>query len=133
RDEVTQVTHVGTQITAGGDIGLISGSDQLYQRANISSGKDVNILSGGSVTFEAVKDLHQESHTKSKNDLAWTSSSGRGSTDETLRQTQVVAQGKFAIQAVNGLKVDLNHIDQKTVAQTIDVMVQADPQLAWLK
>ncbi len=133
RDEVTQVTHVGTQITAGGDIGLISGSDQLYQRANITSGKDVNILSGGSVTFEAVKDLHQESHTKSKNDLAWTSSSGRGSTDETLRQTQVVAQGKFAIQAVNGLKVDLHHIDQKTVAQTIDVMVQADPQLAWLK
>ncbi|WP_262377633.1 DUF637 domain-containing protein, partial [Pseudomonas poae] len=133
RDEVTQVTHVGTQITAGGDIGLISGSDQLYQRANLISGKDVNILSGGSVTFEAVKDLHQESHTKSKNDLAWTSSAGRGNTDETLRQTQVVAEGKFAIQAVNGLKVDINHIDQKTVAQTIDVMVKADPQLTWLK
>ncbi|MCV4116006.1 DUF637 domain-containing protein, partial [Pseudomonas aeruginosa] len=28
---------------------------------------------------------------------------------------------------------DLKHIDQKTVSQTIDAMVQADPQLAWLK
>lgn len=130
---MTHVTHVGSEINAGGDIGLISGSDQLYQGAKLTGGKDVNILSGGSVTFEAVKDLHQESHTKSKSDLAWTSSAGRGNTDETLRQTQVVAQGKFAIQAVDGLKIDINHLDQKTVAQTIDVMVKADPQLAWLK
>ncbi|WP_289847179.1 hypothetical protein, partial [Acinetobacter baumannii] len=25
------------------------------------------------------------------------------------------------------------HIDQKTVSQTIDVMVKADPSLAWLR
>ena len=34
---------------------------------------------------------------------------------------------------MEGLKIDLKHIDQKTVSQTIDAMVQADPQLAWLK
>ncbi|RUD94159.1 filamentous hemagglutinin, partial [Pseudomonas aeruginosa] len=39
----------------------------------------------------------------------------------------------LAIKAVEGLKIDLKHIDQKTVSQTIDAMVQADPQLAWLK
>ncbi|HBP6373637.1 TPA: hypothetical protein L6A07_00005, partial [Pseudomonas aeruginosa] len=97
------------------------------------SGNDLAIVSGGAVTFEAVKDLHQESHEKSKGDLAWQSSKGKGQTDETVRQTQIVAQGNLAIKAVEGLKIDLKHIDQKTVSQTIDAMVQADPQLAWLK
>ncbi|WP_049334311.1 DUF637 domain-containing protein, partial [Pseudomonas aeruginosa] len=61
------------------------------------------------------------------------SSKGKGQTDETVRQSQIVAQGNLAIKAVEGLKIDLKHIDQKTVSQTIDAMVQADPQLAWLK
>ncbi|MDB6434625.1 DUF637 domain-containing protein, partial [Pseudomonas aeruginosa] len=125
RDEVTDVKAVGSQISSGGD--------QTYQGAKLESGNDLAIVSGGAVTFEAVKDLHQESHEKSKGDLAWQSSKGKGQTDETVRQSQIVAQGNLAIKAVEGLKIDLKHIDQKTVSQTIDAMVQADPQLAWLK
>jgi filamentous hemagglutinin len=85
------------------------------------------------VTFEAVKDLHQESHEKSDSNLAWQSSKGQGKTDETLRQSALIAQGNLTIKAVEGLKIDLKQIDQKTVSQTIDAMVQADPKLAWLK
>ncbi|HBO5242125.1 TPA: DUF637 domain-containing protein, partial [Pseudomonas aeruginosa] len=133
RDEVTDVKAVGSQISSGGDLTLLSGGDQTYQGAKLESGNDLAIVSGGAVTFEAVKDLHQESHEKSKGDLAWNSAKGKGQTDETLRQTQIVAQGNLAIKAVEGLKIDLKHIDQKTVSQTIDAMVQADPQLAWLK
>ncbi|AZF08401.1 Putative large exoprotein, ShlA/HecA/FhaA family [Pseudomonas sp. R2-37-08W] len=133
RDEVTHVTNVGTEIKTGGDLSLVSGGDQLYQRAKLDSGKDLAITSGGAVTFEAVKDLHQESHEKSKSDLAWTSAKGKGNTDETLRQSELKAQGELAIKAVNGLKIDIKQIDQNTVSQTIDVMVKADPQLAWLK
>ena len=133
RDEVTHVTNVGTEIKTGGDLSLVSGGDQLYQRAKLESGKDLAITSGGAVTFEAVKDLHQESHEKSKSDLAWTSAKGKGNTDETLRQSELKAQGELAIKAVNGLKIDIKQIDQNTVSQTIDVMVKADPQLAWLK
>ncbi len=107
RDEVTRVTNVGTEIKTGGDLSLISGGDQLYQRAKLNSGKDLAITSGGAVTFEAVKDLHQESHEKSKSDLAWTSAKGKGNTDETLRQSELVAQGALAIKAVNGLKIDI--------------------------
>jgi len=34
---------------------------------------------------------------------------------------------------VQGLKIDVKHVDQQTVSQTIDAMVDAEPQLAWLK
>ncbi|WP_163030671.1 DUF637 domain-containing protein, partial [Pseudomonas viridiflava] len=107
--------------------------DQKYQVAKLESGKDLTIQSGGSVTFEGVKDLHQESHEKSKGDLAWNSMSGKGNTDETLRQSELVAKGELAIRAVDGLKIDIRQIDQQSVSQTIDAMVKADPQLAWLK
>ena len=133
RDEITDVTAVGSQVSAGGDITLLSGGDQKYQAARLESGNDIAIVSGGSVTFEAVKDLHQESHEKSKSNLAWQSAKGKGQTDETLRQSQLIAQGELAIKAVEGLKIDIKHIDQKSVGQTIDAMVQADPNLAWLK
>ena len=133
RDEVTHVTNVGTEIKTGGDLSLVSGGDQLYQRAKLESGKDLSLISGGAVTFEAVKDLHQESHEKSKSDLAWNSSKGKGNTDETLRQTALISQGDLVVKAVNGLHIDVKQINQNTISQTIDTMVKADPQLAWLK
>ena len=133
RDEVTDVKNVGSEVKTGGDLTLESGGDQKYQAAKLESGGGIAIVSGGAVTFEAVKDLHDESHTKSKGDLAWTSSKGKGNTDETLRQTQMIAEGSVVIKAVDGLKIDIKQIDQNTVSQTIDVMVKADPQLAWLK
>ncbi|WP_248842656.1 DUF637 domain-containing protein, partial [Pseudomonas syringae group genomosp. 3] len=133
RDEVTDVKNIGSEITTGGDLLLSSGGDQKYQVAKLESGKDLTIESGGAVTFEGVKDLHQESHEKSKSDLALNSSKGKGNTDETLRQSELVAKGEVAIRAVQGLKIDIKQIDQQSVSQTIDAMVKADPQLAWLK
>ncbi|WP_285360132.1 filamentous hemagglutinin N-terminal domain-containing protein [Pseudomonas sp. fls2-241-TYG-175] len=133
RDEVTDVKNIGSEITTGGDLVLASGGDQKYQVAKLESGKDLTIESGGAVTFEGVKDLKQESHEKSKSDLAWNSMSGKGNTDETLRQSELVAKGELAIKAADGLKIDLRQIDQKSVSETIDSMVQADPSLAWLK
>jgi filamentous hemagglutinin family protein len=133
RDEVTDVHNVGSSINTGGDLTLVSEGDQRYQKAKLESGADLTLNSGGAISFEAVKDLHQESHEKSKSDLAWTSAKGKGQTDETLRQSELLAQGEIAIRAVDGLKVDLKQIDQQSVSQTIDAMVQADPSLAWLK
>lgn len=133
RDEVTSVTHVGSEITTGGDLILLSGGDQRYQVAKLESGNNLMVQSGGSVTFEGVKDLKQESHEKSSTSLSWNSMKGKGHTDETLRQSELVAQGNLVIKAVDGLKIDIKQINQKTVSQTIETMVQADPQLAWLK
>ncbi len=133
RDETTTVTNVGTEIKTGGNLTLESGGDQKYQVAKLESGKDLTLDSGGAVDFEGVKDLKQESHEKSSSDLAWMSMGGKGRTDETVRQSELVAQGTLAIKATEGLNIDIKHIDQNTVSQTIDTMVQADPQLAWLK
>jgi filamentous hemagglutinin len=133
RDETTDVKNIGSEIKTGGDLTLVSGGDQRYQGAKLKSGGDLTLDSGGDITFEAVKDLHQESHEKSKGDLAWNSASGKGTTDETMRQSELIANGQTVINAVNGLHIDLKQIDQKTVSETIDAMVQADPSLAWLK
>nr|WP_256676832.1 DUF637 domain-containing protein [Pseudomonas sp. H3(2019)] len=132
-DEVTQVTNVGSEIKTGGDLTLASGGDQKYQVAKLESGKDLTLQSGGAITFEGVKDLHQESHEKSSSDLAWNSAEGKGNTDEALRQSQLLAKGNLVIKAVDGLHIDVKQINQNTVSQTIDAMVKADPQLAWLK
>lgn len=133
RDEVTKVVNVGSEITTGGDLKLVSGDDQRYQVAKLNSGNDLTLQSGGSITFEGVKDLSQESHTKSKSSMAWTSMKGKGNTDETLRQSQLMAEGDLVIKAVDGLNIDIKQINQKSVSETIDAMVKADPQLAWLK
>ncbi len=133
RDEVTKVTHVGSEINTGGDLTIVSNGDQTYQVAKLESGNDLVLNSGGSIIFEGVKDLVQESHEKSSTSLAWNSMKGKGHTDETLRQSQLIANGDVVIKAVDGLNIDIKDIDRNTVSQTIDAMVKADPQLAWLK
>ncbi|MHC8325518.1 two-partner secretion domain-containing protein [Pseudomonas sp. LB1P83] len=133
RDEVTQITHIGMQIKSGGDLTLSSGGDQRYQVAKLNSDRDIILDSGGNITFEGVKDLHDESHTKSDGDLAWFEAKGSGSTDETLRQSQLVAQGRLVIKAAGQISIDIKQVDQQSVSQSIDAMVKADPQLAWLK
>jgi filamentous hemagglutinin len=132
-DEVTQVTNVSSEISAGGNLVLVSGGDQTYQVAKLNSGKDLTINSGGAVNFEGVKDLHQENHSKSNTSLAWNSMSGKGKTDETLRQSELIAKGGVAIDAVDGLHIEVKQVNQQTVSQAIDAMVKADPDLAWLK
>ncbi|WP_446749810.1 hemagglutinin repeat-containing protein, partial [Stutzerimonas nitrititolerans] len=133
RDEVTTVRNIGSTLTTGGDLTLASEGDQRYQNARLESGNDLTLDSGGAITFEAVKDLDQESHEKSKSGALWQSAKGKGTTDETVQQSVLIAKGETVIRAVEGLQIDIKHVDQKTVSQTIDAMVQADPELAWLK
>ncbi|WP_192551905.1 DUF637 domain-containing protein [Pseudomonas sp. IzPS59] len=133
RDEVTQITHVGSEIKTGSNLTLVSEGDQRYQGAKLNSGKDLILDSGGSITFEAVKDSHQESHDKSSSSAAWTSMESKGQVDETLRQSQLIAKGQTLIKAVDGLHIDINQINQQSVSQAIDAMVKADPSMAWLK
>ncbi|WP_456023303.1 two-partner secretion domain-containing protein [Pseudomonas protegens] len=133
RDEVTKVTHIGSEISSGGDLTIASGGDQLYQAANLKAGKDLTISSGGDLIFESVTDLKKESHEKSKSSLAWTSAQGAGQTDETIRQSHLLAAGDIVIKAAGDIRIDVKEVTQKTVTDSIDAMVKADPQLAWLK
>lgn len=132
-DERTQVTHVGSSITSGGDLAIISGDEQRYQVAQLSSGGDLTLDSGAGIVFEGVKDLEQQSRIRSKNSWAWQSAKGKGNTDETLIQSQLQAQGELAIRAAERIQIDIKDVNQQSISQTIDAMVQADPQLAWIK
>ncbi|MEE1880863.1 filamentous hemagglutinin N-terminal domain-containing protein [Pseudomonas soli] len=133
RDEVTDVRHIGSEISTGGDLILESGGDQRYQVAKLTSGDDLTLDSGGDITFEGVKDLHQESHEKSKSNAGWFSMKGKGRTDETLRQSELAATGDVVINAVGNIRADVRQVNQQTVRESIDAMVKADPKLAWLK
>lgn len=133
RDEITQITNIGTQIKTGGNLTLFSEGDQRYQGAHLESGKNLTLVSGGSILFEAVKDLRKESHEKSNSSMAWYSMSGKGTTDEKFIQTFMAAQGELAIKAAGKITIDVKEINQKTVSQAIDAMVAAEPGLAWIK
>ena len=133
KDEIQSVTNVTTSLESGGDLSINSEGDQHYQAARLESGGDISIVSGGHITFESVKDLYRETHERSQGDLAWNKMSGEGQVDETLLQTAIVAQGNLAIDAAEGMTIDIKDMDQQSVSQLIDGMVANNPDLAWLK
>ncbi|NMG36862.1 hypothetical protein GRF61_20625 [Azoarcus sp. TTM-91] len=124
---------MGSRVEAGGNLTLESGEDQRYQVAKLSSGADLTLDAGGDISFEGVKDLKQESHEKSSSNWAWTSAKGKGRTDETLRQSELVAAGNLVIEAAGKIRIDIPEVNAQTVTQTIDALVEAEPKLAWLK
>ena len=95
--------------------------------------KKGSLDAGGDIDFEGVKDLKQESHEKSSSSWAWTSAKGKGRTDETLRQSELVAAGNLVIEAAGKIRIDIPEVNAQTVTQTIDALVEAEPKLAWLK
>lgn len=133
KDEIQNVTNVGTTLEAGGNLSVNSEGNQRYQAARLQSGGDISIVSGGHITFESVKDLYRETHERSQGDLAWNKMAGEGRVDETVLQSEIVAAGNLAIDAAEGMTIDLKDIDQHSVSQLIDGMVANNPDLAWLK
>ncbi|MGR2741097.1 DUF637 domain-containing protein [Billgrantia sp. Q4P2] len=133
RDEVSRTRSIGSEVNTGGDLLIASGLDQTYQAARLESEGDIELRSGGTIRFETASDMHTESHERSKSSFAWQSSSGEGFTRETLRQSELVAQGDLIIQAAEGLQIDVEKIDRRSVTRTIDAMVAANPDLAWLQ
>ena len=124
-DEHTRITHIGSSVSSGGDLILLSGDEQRYQAAKLNSGGDLTLDSGAGIVFEGVKDLEQKSRIRSKNSWVWQSSEGKGNTDETLMQSQLQAQGEIAIRAAERIQIDIKEVNQQSVSQTIDAMVQA--------
>ncbi|MFC5769752.1 hemagglutinin repeat-containing protein, partial [Thauera sinica] len=125
-DEVNVVTQVGSRIEAGTDLTVESGGDQRYQVAKLKSGQDLTLDSGGGIAFEGVKDLEQAIHEKSDSDWAWTSAKGKGKTDETLRQSELIAGGELAIRAAQHIRIDVPEVNAQTVSQTITALAEAE-------
>lgn len=133
KDEIDDIQNVVTTLASGGAINIDSGGDQTYEAARIESAGDIHISSEGSITFASVKDLYKEIHERSQGDLAWNKMSGEGTIDETLLQTQMHAMGNIAINAAEGMTIDLKDMDDASIGELIDSMVANEPDLAWLK
>uniref|UniRef100_UPI00048A1469 hypothetical protein n=1 Tax=Halotalea alkalilenta TaxID=376489 RepID=UPI00048A1469 len=84
-----------------------SEGDQRYQGARLASQGELSLISGGEIAFEAARDLEQQSRHKSSSSFAWQSAKGRGTTDETLRQSQLIHQGELAIRAAEGISIEI--------------------------
>ncbi|CAD5202509.1 Putative large exoprotein involved in heme utilization or adhesion of ShlA/HecA/FhaA family [Pseudomonas sp. FEN] len=123
-DEVTQITNVGSEIKAGGDIGLISGSDQRYQVAKLDSNKDLTLQSGG-YHLRRGEGLHKEDHRRVITLCLDQHERSRQHRRNPAADADV-GQGQLVIKAVDGLHIDVKQINEQTVSQAIDAMVQAD-------
>lgn len=80
-------------------------------------------------------DLRQESHERSRSNALSQSARGHGSTEETLRQSELRYQGELAIHAAQGINIEIERIDGNAIRQTVDAMAEANPnpELAWLQ
>ncbi|MDR0529564.1 MAG: filamentous hemagglutinin N-terminal domain-containing protein, partial [Zoogloeaceae bacterium] len=133
RDMVLDERAAGSVFSAGQDLTLESGGDQRYQAADLAAGRETVLRSGGRIDFEGVKEAHQESHEKSESGMLWQSAAGKGVTDETLRQSRILAEGVLRIEAADGIRVDVREVNAQTVSQVIQAMADADAGLAWIR
>uniref|UniRef100_UPI00201E912A hypothetical protein n=1 Tax=Vreelandella olivaria TaxID=390919 RepID=UPI00201E912A len=112
---------------------MFSGGDQRYQAARLEADGDIALQSGGAIRFETASDIRSEAHERSRSNFAWQSARGEGVIRETLRQSELVAQGEMIIQAAQGITIDVPEVNAQSVRQTIDAMAEANPDLAWLQ
>ena len=134
RDEVSDQTVVGTTISAGGSITATSQNDQTFEAVHLQAGGDITLASvNGQLVFKAVLEADSESHERADGDWGWQSMQGSGSTDTTVRQSELIAAGNVALQAAQGITIEIREVNEESVGQVIDAMVAENPDLAWLK
>lgn len=123
-----------TSINAGSDINMQSYGDQVYQGSVIKSGGDQTYTSeAGSVSFLAVTDTTQTSHTEQSSDFSWVTMKSEGSLDETARMVSLQPGGDLIINAANGINVDLRQINAQTGPELVAALVEQNPEMAWLQ
>ncbi|WP_240609950.1 hemagglutinin repeat-containing protein [Billgrantia endophytica] len=133
RDETHDVREIGSEMMAEGDIALVSGGDQTYRGARLESGQDLSLIGGGEITFDTASDIRTESHERSRSNALSQSARGHGSTRETLRQNELMAQGDIRIHAEQGIHALYEARDGESLDAAIERVVANDPDLAWLQ
>ena len=158
----SELKAVPNQIEAGGNITLQSVGDQRYQRAQLKAGEQLALISGGDIWFDATMDRHTSSKSSSYQDHHVQRSKDKGATDETLRQSELIAKGQPIIEAAGRIHVQIRELppeqqahiaravgevidgpqavgtvsgelNAEEITRAIDAMAGANPELAWLK
>ncbi|MCE8021838.1 filamentous hemagglutinin N-terminal domain-containing protein [Halomonas sp. MCCC 1A11036] len=133
RDEVSKTRAIGSEVSSGGDLFIASGQDQTYRAARLEADGDIELQSGGRIRFETASDVHSESHERSKSSFVSQSARGQGSTVETLRQNELMAQGDIRIHAEQGIHALYEARDGESLDAAIERVVADNPGLAWLQ
>ena len=160
---ISDAQAVANRIEAGGDILIQSEGNQLYQRAQLSAGEELALISGGDIRFEVTIDRHEEVHAKSDSNAFWNMNADKGQSDETVRQNEIIAKNKPIIEALGSITVQIRELPPEQqyglgrvvgqiiaspsadkpvnaeklsgndITQAIEAMAAENPNLAWLK
>lgn len=123
-----------TSINAGGDVVMDSFGDQIYQGSVITNdGDQIYTSEAGSVSFLAVTDTTQTSHTEQSSDFAWVTMKSEGSLDQTVRMVSLQPGGDVIINAAKDINVDLRQINAQTGPELVAALVEQNPEMAWLQ
>ena len=130
QDEARTVTNDRPEIEAGGKVALDARQDVILQSARITSGDETEITAReGQVAMLVSKDSEYRRKVSSDMGFFSWSSKDEGSTDETVRHTEIDAAKGLTITTAEGVVVEYK--ETGNVKEDIAQLAQA-PGLEWM-
>jgi filamentous hemagglutinin len=126
----SQVTTVGSTLDAAGPIVVVSGSDQTYQAANISSGTGTALISGGAINFVTATNSDNYQRDSSKHNVAYQAQDHRLRLDTTEVQTSIT--GPVAMAAADGITIGVGQKQGETQEEAIARASQQREGTQWI-
>ncbi|HEV2539772.1 MAG TPA: filamentous hemagglutinin N-terminal domain-containing protein [Frateuria sp.] len=130
--QTQQVTANGSTLDAAGSIAVVNGGDQTYQAANVHSGANTSLVSGGQITLATATNSNSYSRTSSKHNVAYQAQDNRGQITTTEQQSTFTGGGSLNVAASNGVVVQYGQHAGETQAQAITRITHNAPGTDWM-
>jgi filamentous hemagglutinin family protein len=134
KTEASQVTHRSSTLTAGNDLILNAKDDLTLEAALFVSGGDTTIKSeDGAINFLTATDTENYSEEGEGSTTVWQYQEGEGAVDETVKHTEISAEGDISITAKQGILVQYREGEQgQNLKQALSKLSQENPDLLWM-
>ncbi len=131
----SNITHRGSSISAGSDVIVTSEGNVVIQSGRIESGGDVVIESeAGAVAFLTTVDTENYSEEGQGSTSVWQYQKGEGTSDETVKHTEISAFGDLNISAAQGVIVEYRQGEEgENLKQTLKNLSETNADLQWLE
>ncbi|KLD63059.1 filamentous hemagglutinin N-terminal domain-containing protein [Dyella japonica] len=124
------VTAVGSTLDAAGPIVVVSGGDQTYQAANITSDTGTAMISGGAINFVTATNSETYQRDSSKHNVAYQAQDHRLQVDTTEQQTSIT--GPVAMAAADGITIGVGQNQGETLDEAIARASQKGSGTGWI-